>query len=276
MLITKKDIFIIFGIISLAIAAALVEATFLNNTYFLAFSVFASALTFLLLESYRRISKLITDLGLSLKKQNENNYNQIESLLSIFFCVNPESLFPNTRGWSASPDFLKKLIEVIYKEKPSIVLEASSGTSTLVTAYCLKKLGSGKVVSLEHDQDYARITRDLIESHGLSEIATVIFAPLKKFDIKKEQWLWYDTSSLEDIGPVDLFVIDGPPKATQSLARYPALPLIFENIRQGGTIMMDDGARIDETQIVEAWKKEFPNIQAEFINLEKGAFLIKK
>lgn len=276
MLITKRDIFLILGIVSFAVAATLVEATFLNRTFFVAFSVFVSAIIFMLIETYRRISKLIKDLGQSLEKQNENYYKQIEALLSIFFCTNPESPFPSTGGWSASPDFLKKLTEVIYKENPSTVLEASSGTSTLVIAYCLKKLGSGKVVALEHDEDYAKITRDLLKSHGLSEIATVIYAPLKKFDIQQKQWLWYDISSLKDIGPVDLFVIDGPPKDTQSLARYPALPLLFENIQKGGTIMMDDGARIDETQIVEAWKKEFPNIQAEFIKLEKGAFLIKK
>ena len=35
-----------------------------------------------------------------------------------------------------------------------------------------------------------------------------------------KSWLWYDVKQLEQLAPIDMLLIDGPPMATQRLARY--------------------------------------------------------
>ena len=97
-----------------------------------------------------------------LREQVKSDYKQIESLFSLYFSLKPDAPLPDTGGWALSPDLLKRILEVIHREKPRLVLEASSGVSTLITAYCLKQFGGGRVISLEHDAEYATTNRDMV------------------------------------------------------------------------------------------------------------------
>jgi predicted O-methyltransferase YrrM len=203
-------------------------------------------------------------------------YQQVEALLSIYSSLQISYPLPDTRGWAASPDILKKIMETTLREKPAMVLEASSGISTLIIAYCLKQIGSGKVISLENDAKFAKISEDMVALHGLSDIVTVVHAPLTEVKINGKQWLWYDAKAINIDAPIDLFVIDGPPASTQHLARYPALPLMFDFLADDATIILDDGARKAETEIVTKWGEELEGISYEFLDLEKGAYVIKK
>lgn len=211
----------------------------------------------------------------------ENHFRQIESLLSLFFTVRPEYPMPNTRGFAASPDLLKKISETVLEKKPGLVVEASSGVSTLLIAYSLKRLGHGKVICLEHDEKYASITRGLIKTHGLEDLAEVRHAPLVNVKIDGRDWLWYDVSGLEswleknDNKRIDLFIVDGPPNNIQEFARFPALPVMFEKMSADCMIILDDAKRKHEQQVVEMWKKMFAFSELEFVNFEKGAILIK-
>ena len=232
-----------------------------------------------LFEAFRRLSQKhieLTRKHYELKKDIKNNFRQTEALFSIFSCIQPNFPLPDTRGWAASPDLLKKLLEIIYLEKPKFVLEASSGVSTLIIAYCLKQIGCGKVISLDHETKYAKITEDQISLHGLEDVATIVHAPLTEIEINGMKWLWYSTEHLKIGEPIDLLVIDGPPSPIQKLARYPALPLLFDHLRDESIIILDDGARKDEIEIVEIWKSEFDCISYDFLEFEKGAFLVKK
>src|SRR5262245_33036140 len=110
-------------------------------------------------------------------------YQQIESLCSLLVTLKPSLPLPEMRGWAASPDLLKKITEVILIESPRLVVEASSGASTVVIAYCLKRLGKGKVISLEHDAKFAAITQSNLAFHGLEDVATVLHAPLTEIVI---------------------------------------------------------------------------------------------
>lgn len=180
------------------------------------------------------------------------------------------------RGWAASPDLLKKITEAILIEKPSLVVEVSSGVSTLVIAYCLKQLGRGKVVSLEHDAKFAAISQSFISFHGLEDIATIVDAPLKETVIDDQKWHWYNTDCLKFDQPIDLLVVDGPPGNIQKLSRYPALPVLYQQLSNRANIILDDGHRGDEKEIVARWEKEFNYISSEFLDAEKGTYLLQK
>lgn len=275
--ITKKDGVLILAASALLLAVALAGRQLLGEAAIVAVPVLCTmVLLAVIFEAYRRLSDELDQGQRKQAAQQDQDYRQIESLLSLFFTLKPSVPLPNTRDWAASPDLLKKIAETVLSEKPELVMEASSGVSTLVIAYCLKQLGRGKVVSLEHDEKYAEISRNLIKFHGLEDIATVLHAPLTAFENRDQTWLWYDTAGLKIEQPIDLLVVDGPPASVQRLARYPAMPVLYRHLNRQSTVILDDGRRADEKKIVALWEKEFGHLSSEFLELEKGAFVIHK
>jgi predicted O-methyltransferase YrrM len=210
-----------------------------------------------------------------LKRVNEVSVAQIESLFSIFSILKLQFPLPTTRGWAASPDLLKEIISLTHRQKPQLVVEASSGVSTLIIAYCLQRLGTGKLISLEHEEKFAQITQNNLSLHGLDDVATVIYAPLVEVEINGAKWLWYDLTKVEIPGAIDLLIVDGPPGTTQKLARYPAVPMLHKKLSKDAMVLLDDGARSDEAKIVEQWMEELKMTHAEYLPLEKGAYLIQ-
>jgi predicted O-methyltransferase YrrM len=204
------------------------------------------------------------------------DFRQVEALLSLFSTLRPDLPLPDTRDWAASPDFLKKLTELILRQEAQMVAEAGSGVSTLVIGYCLKRLGRGKVISLEHDERFARITNELIKFHGLTQFVSVIHCPLVKVDIGEETFSWYSMEGVRFEKPIDVLVIDGPPAAGQEFPRYPALPLLSAHLAKNAFILLDDGRRAGESRTNKRWTAEFPPITSEFLPLEKGAFLLRR
>jgi tRNA A58 N-methylase Trm61 len=118
------------------------------------------------------------------------------------------------RVWPISPDFANIVISLIGEHRPGLVLEMGSGVSTLVAAYSLQEIKEGVVISLEHDERFASISAANIAKHGLQNIATITYAPLKKVTIQGKSWLWYDMQQPENLAPIDMLIIDGPPMAT--------------------------------------------------------------
>lgn len=274
---TKTDLLFLVAAFLFLMVATVSGRTLLGDIIFVIMPTVASLLVIaVVLEVYRRLEEDIRASRNRLEAGSFQDYRQIEALLSLQNTLKPNLPFPATRDWAASPDLLKTIAEIILSKKPSLIVEASSGVSTLVAAYCLRQLGKGRVISLEHDPKYAAITRRLIEFHGLQDIAVVVDAPLKEYRIRDKTWLWYDTNAFTADEPVDLFAIDGPPSVIQPLARYPALPLMHGRLAEHAVIVLDDGGRDDERKIMESWSDEFPGLTAEFADLEKGAFIIRK
>ena len=217
------------------------------------------------------LERLVEAVG-SLQTQQENLWQQSEALTRLLAYLQPNAPFPPTRGWAASPDFLLLLAETILEIQPTHIVEASSGVTTLVSAYCLKRLGSGHVTSLEHDPEYAAKTTSLLQRHNLTAFASVLHTPLIKHTIDGDSYQWYDAPNIDAI---DLLVVDGPPAKTGPLARYPALPLFKDAIGSGATILVDDGARPPEEEMVKRWCAANPAITKEYFNFEKGAFRLR-
>ena len=84
-------------------------------------------------------------------------YRQIESLFSIFGPLRVTAPLPPMREWAVSPDFANMIAGTIYR-KAGRVLELGSGVSTLVAGYALRQAGGGALVSLEHEEHFARIS----------------------------------------------------------------------------------------------------------------------
>ncbi len=208
-----------------------------------------------------------------IKKQHWN-YKQIEACFSLFSMIKINNPLPHMRSWAISPDFANIIVSLVKEKKPAVILELGSGVSTLVTAYALKATGRGKVIALEHNENFASVSNNNLEKHDLQNMATVIHAPLKEVKIQDKNFLWYDIKQLEKINSIDFLIVDGPPGNIQELARYPALPLLFKLLSKKAVILIDDYIRGDEKRIVDLWLREFDCFKEEIIDTEKGAVVL--
>jgi len=217
-------------------------------------------------------------LRLFLRQQEaaRHTYAQTEALMGILHTLRPVLPLPATRGWAAGPDLLRELVTQLRTIPADLVVEASSGVSTLVIAYCLKEQGRGQVIALEHDPVYAERTRRILRDHGVEQYATVVDTPLVSQQVNGRSMLWYDLRHAGIAGPIDLLVVDGPPDTTQPMARYPALPLLLPLLAPRARVLLDDGDRADERAAVQRWVKEDPGMAASYLNHEGGAWLLRR
>lgn len=209
----------------------------------------------------------------------ENHFLQIESLFSIYNLLPNLIFLPATRGWAGSPDFLNKIVEIILKQKPRTVVEASSGVSSIIIGVALKLNNYGRLLSLEHDDTYLDNTRNNLKINHIEDISSLLHCPLDDYHIDGKLWKWYQTNKICLAEKIDLLIVDGPPGRTQNLARYPAIPLLFQYFSESFTVLLDDAKRPDEVLIVEKWiellSRERCKVNVEYYsNYEKGLVVL--
>ncbi len=177
-------------------------------------------------------------------------------------------------GWAASTDLLGELLRVIVRRPIRLVVELGSGLSTLVIAAALRANGSGRLISIDADPDYAASTREQLQRHGLGEWAEVRIAALREFEFEGVVRPWYDLAVLEDLTAIDVLLVDGPPTALRADIRYPSLPYFWKRLNAGAVLLLDDAAREAEQDIAHRWQRNFPQARHEYLRLEKGALRV--
>jgi predicted O-methyltransferase YrrM len=208
------------------------------------------------------------------RRETARLYGQLEALAAIRDSLDGRVALPPTTDWAASADLLRELIAVIVAKRPRVVVETGSGTSTVIIAACLQRLGGGHLWSLEHLTRFAGETRALLDARGLADWATVVDAPLVDVTLGDATWSWYDLAGFPAGGPIEVLFVDGPPGDTGPLARYPALPMLRDRLAPGAAILVDDGARPDERAMIARWRAEVPALEMRPLPLEKGGSLL--
>lgn len=182
---------------------------------------------------------------------------------------------PELGKYTVGEDFATILIQEILKRKPCCVLEAGSGVSTILAAYCVEKIGYGSITSLEHLPDYANKTRAMLKQHLLDSVdVKIINASLREYKINEQYYNWYDVDMACIPKKIDFLIVDGPPRTTGRLARYPILPLFYERLSSSAVILLDDSDRMDEQIIVELWLSKYPQFKLRKFSTQKGAVLL--
>ena len=272
----KKDVVVAAAAAaSVLITSMLMDAVVVRYAWTVGLALATGVTSLVVLEVYRRLQAQLKETADHADVALKATYHQIEALMSVTRTIEPRFPLPATRTWAASPDVLNQLCKLVLTRRPSQIFEVGSGVSTLTMAYCLQRLGHGRITSLDHDPSFAAATRQMLADHGVGDRATVIDAPLKELALDGARWLWYDVSQLPQTPPIDLLFVDGPHGLTQHLARYPALPLLAPRLADTCVIVLDDGARADERAIAKRWSDEF-GIASEYLHLEKGAFIFRK
>ena len=149
------------------------------------------------------------------------SYQSLEKSLGF------DKALPVTEHWSAAADFLKTISDYCLEKKPEIIVECSSGSSSLVLAQCCQLNQVGHVYSLENGEDFVTQIIQQLDDFLLSEYCDVIHAPLQNVQLNSENFQWYALDNLPAV-EIDMLVIDGPPGFLQKYSRYPALPMLNE------------------------------------------------
>ncbi len=268
---TKQDREYIAGsLATLAVSGTVAAVLIPPYAAVISITIATSVVLYRMMVNHRKMSQ-------SVARQNEILYQQTESYYSVLTMLGVSGPLPFTRGYSASPDFLRLIANHVLLRKPSVILEASSGLSTVILAYCCKKLGTGRVISLEHLKEYADKTNRLLAEHGLSDFATVHHTPLKNTTIGDRTYHWYSIDSIKFPETIDCIVVDGPVSGEHPYCRYPALPLFFDKMPDGSSLIMDDAFRKNEREVASMWEKELAGkIDTALIDCEKGALQVTR
>lgn len=204
-------------------------------------------------------------------------FRQLEATQNLYALVDIDRPLPTSRVWAASPDLLLYMVDLVDRRRPELIVECGSGLSTLWFAFALRRFGvDGRVVSLEHLEDYADQTRTLVERHGVADLVEVRSADLEQYEFDGETFRWYGQKTWTDLDDIDLLFVDGPPADTNTHARFPALPLLLDKLSPTGAVLLDDLVRTDEQEVLESWLSSYPDLTAERIRLEKHAALVHR
>lgn len=191
---------------------------------------------------------------------------QIEGMFQLYNqFVETKAPMPSTGGFAIDAQALGHLMTIVSEQQPKKILELGSGTSTIWLGYLCERNG-GKIVSLDHLEQYRSLTQAAIERHDLSEVIDLRLAPLQEITTNDKTFNWYSANAYEDLSEIDLLIADGPPAATGPQARFPSLPMLLQKLSPNATVVLDDAHRKDEQDIVEAWLEAYP----EFEVIDKG------
>lgn len=189
----------------------------------------------------------------------------------------PECSMPTT-SYAIRFANLHSIIAVLDRLRPNLVVELGSGLSTLGIAAWMKQAGKGQLLSFDHDERWAAVTRAYLTRHQLDHIAEVIIAPLRPRQSMGYTVDWYDLESyLEQISPIDVLVVDGPPtgQAEKRLARLPALDVFRRYLAAHAVVVLDDASRSGEQAVLQAWLTAFPEFDSQVLGTLTGMVILE-
>lgn len=201
-------------------------------------------------------------------KLHHNQIRETEGLLQLFARVESGEPMPPSGDWALNPQGLLSLYTLVERHRPRVVVELGSGSSTVWLGHALAATGGGdsapRLISLEHDEYYARESRAAVRLHGNSVAHTEVrMAPLTSVLLGGEEFQWYDPNALSDVDAIDLLIVDGPPGNTGPQARYPAVPMLWKKLADRALVVLEDANRRDEAKIAQRWIEEVPGLVRE-------------
>lgn len=179
----------------------------------------------------------------------------------------PHDALPHLGSWKADTYFLWRIVNAIERIQPREVVELGCGASSLVIAKALDKNGGGRLTSYDQHADFVESTALWLAGHDLS--ASLRHAPIVA-DPTSWSHCWYQLSGVP--AEIDLLVIDGPPWALNPFIRGRA-EVLFDRIRPGGMVLLDDAARPGERVVAMRWKRDWPQFRWQLLPGAKGTLV---
>ena len=179
----------------------------------------------------------------------------------------PHDALPHLGSWKADTWFLWRMVGAIERLRPREVVELGCGASSLVIGRALERNGAGRLTSFDQHADFVEATARWLASYDIS--ASLRHAPLVE-DPTSWSHLWYQLPGAP--AEIDLLVIDGPPWALNPFIRGRA-EVLFDRIRPGGMVLLDDAARPGERVVAMRWKRDWPMFRWNLLPGAKGTLV---
>ena len=138
-------------------------------------------------------------------------------------------------GWSPPVEEIDWLVDLLYKERPRVVLEFGSGRSTVCLCVILHRLhGTDGFRLLSLDQDLENVERATNRLRGLDSHSScrIVHVPLTPAVIDGKSTFFYDLDKLDRehfawLGKAEFVFVDGP--FAEGPCRYGTLPKVRAN-----------------------------------------------
>ena len=222
----------------------------------------------------------------------QNEVNQVKNHLSLLgngiaetqglvqlSGLNQPYPMPFGGNWALTPDAAAILAREVAVRRPKTIVELGSGASTLMVGRLLQQIGSGHLISLDHDASWANETRRHISASGVQDYVTVLDAPLVRQQFHGGDFDWYQIpDQLRQVEQIDMLTVDGPPQTIDStvLARYPALPAFAGQLSRQAVIFVDDAKRVTEQAMIQKWLQQYPGWKSKMIDTVPGTCFLEK
>jgi len=131
------------------------------------------------------------------------------------------------------------------------ILECGSGLSTLVVAAVASVRGR-ELYSLEHHAGWREKVQRELDRFGLNTVAHLPSTPL----VSHGDFDWYDVAQANIPAGLTLVICDAPPHSTRG-GRSGLMPVMRKSLSPGCRVLMDDGIRQGEKEIVRKWQADF-------------------
>ena len=199
---------------------------------------------------------------------------ELESVVTLAPLRDGE-VYPLNPATLAPENALVLCREILYR-RPHTVIELGSGSSSVLIGRCLEQLDAGgRLISLEHHEEWCQDSREKIARLGLEKWVTIIHAPLVEHSGFPAPW--YDLSGLpDDVEAIDLVLVDGPEGGSRSpLARYGAFPALRDRLAPDALFLVDDALRSGEKEVVARWLDECSELTAELAGTKNGFWRVE-
>ncbi len=172
--------------------------------------------------------------------------------------------------WALGEEVFEVILSELELEYLDCFLEFGSGISSIRFG---KKLSSTEIYSLEHDLEYLKKNRKLLKEYGCINVQ-ICQAPLAWQFIDGRLYKSYKVESLPS--DVDAVLIDGPPYWTRRGREF-CLYKVYDRLKIGGKVFLDDSLRPSEKRIVSNWTKIYPgSFEIEIFEIKNGLTVLTK
>jgi len=206
------------------------------------------------------------------KRDLDNLFVQLSAVMELKQFIGPELLIGPFRDWALSPDALLIVVRDILSRRDCRVLEFGAGESTIAIAATLRKLGAGRLMTVEHDPQFARQIDDRLRQARLEQNARICVAPLKEYRGFHgfPPFHSYDLSSIDSEAAFDVALIDGPISTHGPATRAVPLAHCIEMMTEDCVVYLDDAARAGEQSVLRHFSKTTPKVAFTYLRTEKG------
>ena len=158
-------------------------------------------------------------------------------------------------GWSIGETAFERITTTLLEMSPvERILEFGSGPSSIRMAMAFSEV---EVLSIEGDWRNFAETMNLMRTFWDKRNLLIKYRPLTFESYGDAEFLTYEDGMFWE-EEMDCVIIDGPPVYTLR-GREACLYQVYDQIRIGGLVILDDFRRSFEKQIVENWLSVYPS-----------------